>query len=147
MASDETEVKIRKMTEDDLPQINEIDCLIQGKERVVTWPFTAEAHWKTYHPVLDFVAEFDGKVVGFLLENIKRAKSKVPLVGWVDMMGIHPEHQRREIGKKLIEAFYGECKQSSATSAVIVKKNDKKRKRFSKALGFKEEDWTIFEKE
>ncbi|GAI75375.1 unnamed protein product [marine sediment metagenome] len=67
MAQNKGDIKIRRMVENDLPRVNEIDRSLFSKGRVTTWPFSFENYWEVYHPKLRFVAELKGEVVGFLV--------------------------------------------------------------------------------
>jgi len=57
MATEREEVKIREMTEADLPKVKEIDRALVGPERALSWPLRVEAYWWVYRPLLNFVAE------------------------------------------------------------------------------------------
>ena len=139
-------VTIRRMTDEDVSRVNEISHSLFGKERVSTWPQAVEAHWKHHRPTLNFIAEQDGQVIGFLLGSIRRARRMVPLAGWIDIMGIHPDYQRKGIGRRLVEAFSEECKKSSAAISVAIKKNDKPLKKFFNKMGFRDSDLVTLEK-
>ena len=139
-------VIIRKMTDKDLSKVVEISQSLFGKERVSTWPEAVEAHWKEHRPTLNFVAEADDQVVGFLLGGIRQARRMVPLAGWIDMMGIHPEYQHQGVGRRLVEAFGGECNKIGAVMEVAVRKNDKPLKKFFNKAGFKDSDLITLEK-
>jgi len=139
-------VTIRRMTDEDLPKVNEISHSLFGKERVSTWPQAAAVHWKEHRPTLNFVADHDGQVVGFLLGGIRRARRMIPLAGWIDVMGIHPDYQRKGIGRGLVEAFTEECKKSGAAISVAIKKNDKPLKKFFAKMGFRDSELLILEK-
>lgn len=146
MAADKEEVKIRRMDEADLPGINEVCRLLFDKERISTWPQAYEAHWKNHRPTLNFVAETNGEIIGFLVGGIRRARRMIPLIGWMDIMGVNPDYQRKGIGRRLVEAFAEECGRSSAAVSVNFKKNDKALKKFFGSLGFKEGDLVTFER-
>ncbi|MDP3879323.1 MAG: GNAT family N-acetyltransferase [Dehalococcoidales bacterium] len=156
------EVKIRGMVDDDLPRVHEIDRLLFGEERVPTWPFSFETYWEIYHPKLSFVAEVDGRVVGFLVGNIVQEEhsqsilrlthlagrySRDRQVGWIDMMGILPDYQHRQIGRKLVEAFQQECQHTNAPIRGIVRDNDEKLRNFLIKAGFKKWDIATYEKD
>lgn len=162
MAADKGEVKIRRMVDTDLPRVNEIDELLFGEERVPTWPFSFQAYWDVHGPGICFVAELNGEIVGFLAGNIlKEARSysifslrhdighsdKDRQVGWIDMIGILPEHQGKAVGRKLVEAFQEECKRNNAPMRGIVMDTDEKLNKFLAALDFKKWDMVIYEKD
>ena len=47
------------------------------------------------------VAETDGKVVGFMLGEIKAYGFGAVRSGWIEVIGVHPRHMGSGIGKKL----------------------------------------------
>jgi len=156
------EVKVRKMTDADLPRVNEIDHLLYGEERVPTWPFSFEAYWGIHRPKLSFVAEVDGIIVGFLVGNIVQEEHSQSIfrlsrrsgpqpqhqrVGWMDMIGIHPSYQRRSVGRLLIEAFVEQCERSNAQVRGVVKEGDERLGKFMESLGFSRQETVIYEKE
>ncbi|RLC65081.1 MAG: hypothetical protein DRH97_08185 [Chloroflexi bacterium] len=162
MAEKKADVKIRRMVEADLPRVNAIDRLLFGEERVPTWPFSFESYWALYHPDLRFVAEAEGRVVGFIVgtvveeghsQSVLRLRhtidppSRHRKVGWVDMVGIDPGYQRREIGRALGEAFYEECRRSAAVMRVIVREHDGRLRNFLESVGFRSSDVVIYEME
>ena len=159
---DPSDVKVRKMTDADLARVNEIDRLLYGEERTPTWPFSFESYWGVHRPKLSFVAEINGTIVGFLVGNIAQeehsqsifrlARSTGPLpqnqkIGWMDMIGIHPEYQRRSVGKLLIEAFIEQCQKSNASVRGIINDNDARLQKFMESLGFKKQEAVVYERE
>jgi ribosomal protein S18 acetylase RimI-like enzyme len=151
MAQNSNQIKVRKMVEEDLTKVHYIDSQIFGSKRVPTWPFSFEAFWNMYRPELSFVAEINGEVVGFVvgtIEKEERAQSIVSLgpnlgssalyrqSAWIDMIGIHPDYQKRGIGKALIDAFYNECKSKNVTLRWIVRNDDEVLQKVVTSLGF-----------
>ena len=65
-----------------------------------------------HRPALSFIAEIGGDIVGFLLGDIRVTEYGTDLRGWIDMIGISPDHQRLGIGRKLVEAFCEECQKN-----------------------------------
>jgi GNAT superfamily N-acetyltransferase len=53
------------------------------------------------------VAEQDGQVIGFLFGVLVPAPSAT---GYVHLVGIHPDHRRRGVGKGLYEQFSERCR-------------------------------------
>lgn len=162
MAKNTGEIKIRRVTPDDLPKVNDVDCAIIGDARVPTWPFSFQNYWNIFGPGVSFLAEIDGKVVGFLAGNIvpeersnsivdlirtTHRPSRYPKVGWIDMIGVLPEYQKRHIGQALVEAFHQECKLNGASMRAIVIEGDKRITAFLLRLGFKKSEMTTLEKE
>ena len=162
MAQPSKEVRIRPMVETDLPRVNEIDRMLFGDERVPTWPFSFEAYWSVYRPKLSLVAEMSNRVVGFVVGNIvpeEQSQSVLSLrhspdrpthhrrVGWIDMIGIDPESQGGGIGRKLVDAFYEQCRQSDAAVKGIARENDERLKKFLASVGFKSSGLVVYEKD
>lgn len=146
MATEKGKVKIREMTEADLPKVKEVDRALVGSERALSWPLRVEAHWWVYRPLLNFVAEIDGEVVGFLLGDIRGAEYGTDISGWIDMMGIAPRYQRRGIAKMLVDAFYKECLKNKVKTRVIIREDDKRLVGFWTAVGFQKGKLVSYEK-
>jgi len=146
MATGKEEVKIRRMTETDLEKIKKIDRALVGPERALSWPLRVEAHWWVYRPMLNFVAEVDDEVVGFLLGDIRGAEYGTDVSGWIDMMGVAPEHQHREIGKRLVEAFCEECQRNEVKARVIIRDDDQRLMGFWMSVGFQRGNLICYEK-
>ena len=162
MAHNNGEIKVRRMVDADLPRVNEIDRLLFGEKRVPTWPFSFENYWRIHGPRISFVAELDGEVVGFLAGSIvqeERSQSIFNLrygiqdfsrgrqVGWIDMIGIHPEYQNRKIGRALVDAFHEECKRNNAVTRGIANEGDERLQNFLSALGFRRWEIVTYEKD
>lgn len=162
MAKSTGKVTIRKMTQNDLTRVNQIDRQLSGDFRVPTWPFAFETYWNIYGPGASFVAEVDGQVVGFLAGNIatleraasvldlmytRARSSRFPKAGWIDMLGILPDFQRHHLGQALIEAFHQECKAIGAPMRVVVKENDDRLTKFLERMGFNKWETVTYEKE
>ena len=146
MATRKEEVNIRRMTEGDLQGVKDIDRALVGPERALSWPLRVEALWWVYRPALNFVAEVDGEVVGFLLGDIRGAEYGTDMSGWIDMMGIAPEHQHRGIGQRLVEAFCEECRRNEVKARVIIREDDQRLTGFWTAVGFQRGNLVSYER-
>ena len=162
MVQQKGEVKIRKMVEADLETASRIDRSTSGNDRFTTWPSPFDSYWGIYHPSINFVAEVDGKVVGFVVGGVVNRKegqsifnllhtedpsSLHQLVGWMDMIGINPEHRNIGIGSSLTEAFYRECKRRNAVMRIIAYNNDEKLAGFLESMGFTNSGVVIYKKD
>ena len=134
-ASEET-VVVRRMSEADLREVKKIDQRIVGDKRAISWPLEAEVQWAVNRPALSFVAEVGKEVVGFLLGDIRISEYGTDLKGWIDMVGISPDHQRRGIGRKLVEAFREACRENGVSPNVIVREDDTELVEFWESVGF-----------
>jgi GNAT superfamily N-acetyltransferase len=160
MDENQVNIKIRRMVEDDLTAVQYVDNSIIGKGRVTSWPYSFETYWDIYHPTLNFIAELNGQVVGFLSGNIhqeERSKSLIRLphrmhrqdtkIGWIEIMGVRPEAWHKGIGSRLIEAFQAECKTNNATMRIVLRHDDKEFQKFVRSIGFKAPKFITLEKE
>jgi ribosomal protein S18 acetylase RimI-like enzyme len=136
MSPTHPEVKIRKMVDADLEAVKEIDRLLLGEERVPSWPLSVENQLAFYHPALGFVAEVEGKIVGFLLGDIRRGGYGIGISGWIDMIGVDLEGQHEGIGRRLVLAFWSECQRKHVRANVIVREDDERLIRFCTSMGF-----------
>jgi ribosomal protein S18 acetylase RimI-like enzyme len=131
------EVKIRIMVDADLEAVKEIDRLLLGEERVPSWPLSVEDQLAFYRPALSFVAEVEGKIIGFLLGNIRRGGYGIGISGWIDMIGVDLECQHEGIGRRLVLAFWSECQRKHVRTNVIVREDDERLIRFCTSMGFR----------
>ena len=131
------DIIIRRMSDADLREVKKIDQMIAGDERAISWPLEAEVEWAVNRPALSFIAELDGKVVGFLLGDIRVSEHGTDLKGWIDMMGISPGHQRLGVGRKLVEGFCEECQRNGVRPNVIVREDDERLVEFWISVGFR----------
>ena len=131
------EVKIRRMVEADVEAVKEIDRLLFGEGRVPSWPLSVEAELELYRPALSFVAEVGGKIVGFLLGDIRRERYGIGMGGWIDMIGVAPEYQHKGIGRRLMLGFWAECQRRYVRTNVIGREDDERLIRFCTSMGFR----------
>lgn len=88
------------------------------------------------------IADEEGEVIGFLLGFVS---STSPPVAYVHLVGIHPMHRRRGVGKRLYEVFM-ERAASSGVSRIkaITNVGNEGSVQFHRAMGFEiseEEDY------
>ena len=146
MGTAKGEVKIRRMTEADLPRVKEIDKELVGPHRSISWPLRIEAHWWVYRGLPNFVAEVDGELVGFILGDIRGVEYGTEIGGWIDMMGVAPKRQSMGVGRMLVETFCAECQKQGVKVMVIVMGNDKRLVKFWNCVGFRKGNLVSYEK-
>ena len=59
----------------------------------------------TLSGTLSFVAEVNGQVRGFILGQVARVRESATEIGIIQMIGVHPDYQRRGIGSRLVRAL------------------------------------------
>ena len=135
----EKEVKIRKMTDDDLLRVREIDLLLAGEGRALSWPLSVETEWSLspYRPIMSFVAYKGDEIIGFLVGDMKGPEYGLEISGWIDMIGIAPQYQKQGVGRKLVEAFCEECERNELKLNVIIREDDEQLMSFWNSLGLR----------
>jgi N-acetylglutamate synthase-like GNAT family acetyltransferase len=98
-------IKIRKMVKRDAAQINRIDkAITQTGSSLKLRPIVNEEIGRgTY---ANFVAEMDGRVVGYMMCYITSGSFGVERCAWIAMFGVHPQLMGQGIGKALAEEIF-----------------------------------------
>lgn len=130
------EIILRKMTAQDVAQILDIDRSILGRKRAASWPQKVTRYLEMYYPPLCHVAEIEGRVVGFILGDVRGWEYALPPGGWIDIMGVDPDYQGRGIGRRLLEAFVEECHRSGMKTHIIVREGDERLQNLLLSAGF-----------
>jgi GNAT superfamily N-acetyltransferase len=84
------------------------------------------------------VAEVDGKVVGFMLGEVRSGEFGLEEpTGWIEVLGVDPEYRGRSIGRRLGEAMLGYFRRQGAKSVrTLVDQEHSELDRFFQSLGF-----------
>ena len=130
-------VRIRSFTQEDLDSIVEIDRKVLGKWRWNYWKQQIELSNADF-PLSCLVAEFDGKVIGFILGEVSGWEFKIPdTVGWINTIGVDPAYQHRGVARKLSQEFVKNLKEIGVTIAyTLVNWSDWSLLKFFRAMGF-----------
>ena len=139
-------LRIREMTDIDMAAMIEIDKKITGKDRISSWPQKVSSHFKTYYPPLSFVAEVEGRVVGFIIGVVMGAEYSLPLSGWINIIGVDPGYQGKGIGKMLAKSFIEACHKRGIKARLMVRQSDEPLKRMLQSLGFEQGELVDFVK-
>src|SRR5207237_3988234 len=100
-----TGVRIRPMNELDIEGICRIDEKITGRYRPEVWEQRA-AYYIRRDPDSSQVAEVDGRVVGFMLGEVRGGEFGLEEpTGWVEFFGVDPSSREKGVGRNLIEAL------------------------------------------
>jgi GNAT superfamily N-acetyltransferase len=83
------------------------------------------------------IVERDGTTIGFLLGFVSTPKASAESVGYVHLVGTHPDHRRQGVGRLLYGTFETECLRAGAhrMKAVTTLGNELSQ-RFHQALGW-----------
>lgn len=137
MAEATTAVRIRPLDELDITGIARIDERISGIYRPEVWE-TRVMYYTRRDPGASQVAEIEGKVVGFMMGDLRAGEFGLDDVsGWIERFGIDPDHRGQDLGRKLFDAIRAHFVAEGATSVrTMVDTNDGVVGGFLKAIGF-----------
>ncbi len=130
-------VSVRNILDGDMAVMIAIDKRITGKDRTRSWPQKVSSHSKTYYPPLSFVAEKDGKVIGFIIGTIMGAEYALPLSGWINIIGVDPDFQGKGVGRLLMRAFILACHRRGIKCRLMVHEEDNRLRQMLESMGFK----------
>jgi ribosomal protein S18 acetylase RimI-like enzyme len=97
------QVRIRPVDELDIERIVRIDERISGAYRPDVWERRV-MYYLRRDPDASQVVEVDGKVVGFMLGEVKAGEFGLEAPsGWIERFGIDPDHRGRDLGRQMFE--------------------------------------------
>jgi ribosomal protein S18 acetylase RimI-like enzyme len=133
-----TEVKIRRMTRNDIHEVLFLDRIVTGQRRdVIKYEDLASADPGT-PPDLSFVAEVDGKMVGFAINRSTYLMVPLTEVCIIHAILVHPDYRGLGIGGKLIEALLKHCQtEGIGTVRALIPTGNKELQDIFKRHGFK----------
>src|SRR5205085_10764189 len=130
-------IRVRPLDELDIGSVVRIDERITGAYRPDFWEQRV-GYYLRRDPESSRVAEVDGKVVGFMLGDVRAGEFGIEEPsGWIERFGIDPEHRGRDLGKHMFREVVEHFRKSGAvTVRTLVDGKDTGVKGFLEALGF-----------
>jgi len=98
-------VRIRKLKIEDASDINRIYSAITSKPLEADFKRIVENHARQKEDAC-FVAEVDGKPVGFMISYILTAGFGISKSAWIATFGVAPEHMGEGIGASLAQEVF-----------------------------------------
>jgi ribosomal protein S18 acetylase RimI-like enzyme len=140
------QIRIRSLTELDVARIVAIDERLTGVYRPEVWERRI-MYYLRRDPDACQVAEMGGKVVGFMLSDLRGGEFGLEETsGWVERFGVDPDFQGRSIGRRLFEAVVDHMKRQGATAMrTLVERSDSDLASFLRAVGFEDAPLTALE--
>lgn len=137
MTSIASDIRIRPLSELDISRIVSIDERLTGVYRPEVWERRV-GYYLRRDPESCPVAEFEGKVVGFMFSDVRGGEFGLEeTTGWIERFGVDPDYQGRSIGRRLFEAVKTHMIQNEVvTVRTLVDKNDSDLAAFLRAVGF-----------
>jgi ribosomal protein S18 acetylase RimI-like enzyme len=140
-------VSIRRMTRSDIHEVLALDRIIRGQGRdVIRYEDLASANPGT-PPDSSFVAEVDGKIVGFSINRSTYLMVPLTEVCIIHAILIHPDYQGRGIGSKLIGALLNHCQtEGTGTIRALIPEDNKELQAIFERQGFQRSNIVNFDK-
>ncbi len=141
------DARIRPLTELDIEAICKIDERITGKYRPEVWEDRV-VYYIRRDPDSSQVADKDGKVVGFMLGEVRGGEFGLEEpTGWVEFFGVDPNAREKGVGRSLIDAMFAGFRSRGAHVArTMVANADTDIDAFIRRIGFTPAPVTAFEK-
>ena len=133
---DESKLRTRPMEHEDIQAVLAIDRRITGVRRAVTY---TDLITGDLGKVLDLsvVAELRGEVVGFILARLAVVGEPVSEAGWIQILGVDPDHWRLGIAAKMIDFLMERCHSKGLrTVRIMVNERDSQLQGFLQHIGF-----------
>src|SRR6185369_17526968 len=109
------QARIRPLDELDIGRIVSIDERIGGRYRPDFWEQRV-VYYLRRDPSSSRVAEVDGKVVGFMLGDMRAGEFGLEEPsGWIERFGIDPDFRGRDLGAQLFTAICGHFRDQGAS--------------------------------
>lgn len=133
----ESEVRIRPLDELDIDDIVTIDEKLGGEYRPEVWEARV-GYYLRRDPEGPVVAELDGQVIGFMLGEVRSGEFGLEEpTGWVEVLGVDPDHQGLAAGRLMAEALLDHFREQGVTHVrTLVDEDMEALSRFFLSLGF-----------
>jgi ribosomal protein S18 acetylase RimI-like enzyme len=139
-------VTVRRMNAQDT------EAVLSINEKITGHP--TEAQWEsriidalTRNPLGCLVAESEGKVVGFVLADIRGWEFAIPKSGWIEIVGVDPGYQGKGVARALIGTLGLYFRNNNVERILtMVNWNEGGLVGFFRALGFERSEFIILEK-
>jgi ribosomal protein S18 acetylase RimI-like enzyme len=133
----EPKVTIRRMTRSDIHEVLFLDRIVTGQRRdVIKYEDIASANPGT-PPDMSFIAEVDGKLVGFSINRTMYLMVPLTEVCIIHAILVHPDYRGHGIGKKLVQALLKHCQtEGIGTVRALIPRDNKELQSIFKRQGF-----------
>ena len=148
------EVAVREIRAGDVEAIIQLDSQITGEKKAGFWRGMLGAYLtpgggepSELSPELCQVAESDRQVVGFMVGDVQSYQFGIPRCGRIVAIGVHPDHRRRDIGTRLIQAMFEVFRKYRVPVIQCLVRPQDPLRAFFRASGFHEVEFFAMEKE
>ena len=141
-----TGVVVRPMTEADIPAVVGIQEAIIRRPPGEHWVKMLGYHLSNQFD-LSFVAELDGRPVGFVVGEIKIGPFGQEHSGWLEIVGVNPKLMGQGVGQALADALFGALSDRGVTNVfTAVEWDSGDMLAFFKSLGFDRSEYINLKK-
>ncbi|MDT7603225.1 MAG: hypothetical protein QOF61_1222, partial [Acidobacteriota bacterium] len=135
------DVQVRRMTVGDIDEVLRLTSEITDKPHAAYYASLCDAYVKR-SPDTCFVAEATGRVVGFVLGDVRGWEFGAKLAGWLEVIGVEPAYQSRGVSRALLdELFDGFRRAGVSVVNTMVNWNDGDLIDYFRANGFERGDY------
>lgn len=100
------DIVIRNLDDTDIGDIVALDEKLGGEYRPEVWERRI-GYYLRRDPECSAVAELDGRVVGFMLGEVRSGEFGLEEpAGWIEVVGVDPEVRGAAVGRRLAEAMF-----------------------------------------
>jgi flavin-dependent dehydrogenase/ribosomal protein S18 acetylase RimI-like enzyme len=136
-----TNLSVRRMTVGDIDDVLRLTEAITDKPHAAYYASLCDAYVKR-SPDTCLVAEAQGRVVGFLLAEVRGWEFATKLSGWLEVVGVDPAHQSRGVSRALLEELFASFRRAHVSVVnTMVNWNDGDLIDYFRANGFKRGDY------
>jgi ribosomal protein S18 acetylase RimI-like enzyme len=131
---------LRSLTELDLDDLIGIVERTTGRYQPDLWEGRV-TYYLRRDPETSVVAEEGGRVVGFVLADVRRGEFGLEEPsGWIEVLGVEPEHRGSGLGRSLLEELFSRLKARGVTVIrTLVDRSMPELEGFFRKMGFAED--------
>ena len=110
------DVVVRELEDTDLGGVIALDEKIGGQYRPEVWEMRI-GYYLRRDPEALVVADLDGKVVGFMLGEVRSGEFGLEEpTGWIEVLGVDPDVRGQAIGRRMAERMLDHFRRQQATT-------------------------------
>jgi ribosomal protein S18 acetylase RimI-like enzyme len=139
-------ITVRRMRTQDAEEVLRVDEKITGRPHEAQWEARI-IDQVTGNPLGCLVAEEEGKIIGFILGEIRGWEFAIPKSGWIEIVGVDPAYHGKGVARALIEKLHVYFRNHNVERVMtMVNWNDGGLVSFFRAMGFERSEFIILEK-
>jgi flavin-dependent dehydrogenase/ribosomal protein S18 acetylase RimI-like enzyme len=136
-----TDLRVRRMNVGDIDEVLRLTSEITDKPHAAYYASLCDAYVKR-SPDTCLVAETAGRVVGFVLADVRGWEFGATLAGWLEVIGVEPVYQGRGVSRALLDELFASFRRAGVTVVnTMVNWNDGDLIDYFRANGFERGDY------